>query len=140
MRVRLPPPAPSVFCDLREAARIDLGNAVSIVDRRSPGQGRIDVVGLSKWAPRIQPPGGSSGVTSIDGSIDRQVDTLVRHDAVGVDETRLYVLRLEPGVALEDRLRAIPRGEHPENMFDGKSTAADSRFPAEDPGVGAVIR
>jgi hypothetical protein len=92
-----PTPGTICFLRLREGVQTYVGNAVSILVssfERSPGHGLIDAVGLSKWGPRFQPQGGRSGVPSIGGSIERQVDALVRYDAVRVDEARLDVLRL----------------------------------------------
>src|SRR3989441_11772596 len=76
-----------------------------------------------------------AGVSSIGGSIERQVDALVCHDAMGADEARLDVLRLELWIALQDRLRPISCGEHSENMFDGKSVAPNRWLAAKDIGV-----
>src|SRR5207245_2857173 len=73
--------------------------------------------------------------TSIDRSIGREVAALVRDDAVGIDEPRLDVLRVEPWIAFQDRLRPRSCGEHSKNMFDGKSVAPNGRLPAEDLGV-----
>lgn len=97
--------------------------------------GLIEVLSLGKWGSQIQPQGARSGVPSIGRSIERQVDALVCHDAVGVNETRLDVLGLEPWMTLKDRLRPISRGEHSEDMFDCKTMTPDDRFPAEDLGV-----
>src|SRR6266581_3258779 len=137
-------PSPGTFSFLRLTGEVQEGDANSLMStvsiwvssfERPPGHGLIDIVGLSKWAPRLQPRGGRSGVPSIGCSIERQVDALVRYDAMRVDEARLDVLRLEPGIALQDCLRPISCGEHSKDMFDGKSVAPNSRLPAQDPGV-----
>ena len=104
--VRLGPPAPSIFCDLRERVR---KAAAGVSKARCPSEcpalrDRPATAPLISWgspsgAPQLQSQGGRSGVPSIGSSIERQVHALVRYDAVRVDEARLDVLRLEPGIA-----------------------------------------
>ena len=53
-------------------------------------------------------------------------------DPPRVGETGEDVLALEPGVAGEDGFGGVPRGQHAEDVLDGKPVPADDRLAAED--------
>jgi len=56
----------------------------------------------------------------------------VADKSASIDHARLNVLRFEPGIALEDGLRAITGAEHTEDMFHCQPMPPNNRLPAED--------
>ena len=52
--------------------------------------------------------------------------------ALRVLEAREKVIALEPRISGEDRLHAVPRGEHGKHVFDSQAPAADDRLATEN--------
>src|SRR5207248_1755479 len=63
---------------------------------------------------------------------ESRLHSLVRDQAVRVDQTGADVVGLQPWVAGQNRLGQIAGGEHPEDVFDGQPPATDHRLPTED--------
>ncbi len=53
----------------------------------------------------------------------------------GIDKASLNIFRFKPWVAFEDRFKAVARGKHPKDVFNGKPPPSYNRFPTEYPGV-----
>lgn len=64
-----------------------------------------------------------------------RLDTFVANQTARIDQTRLNVLTFEPGVSLEQTLRSIPRGQHPQDMLYSEALSPDDGFAPEDLGV-----
>ena len=54
------------------------------------------------------------------------------NQSASIDEARLDIFGLEPGIALENGLWTIARGEHAEHMLHGEPMPTNDRLPAED--------
>src|SRR5439155_12685817 len=70
----------------------------------------------------------------LHGSAIRQsgLNSFVADDAPRINEAGADIVQFEPRVTLQDRLRRVTRGEHPEHVFDSESMLPDDRLAAED--------
>ena len=63
------------------------------------------------------------------------IDTLVRHQLVGVENAGADVVRFEEGIGGYYILLTVARGEHGQDVFDGQPSSANDGLAAQNCGV-----
>jgi hypothetical protein len=75
-------------------------------------------------------------LTSLHGSIlvadERWLVSLLTDDPSRVLQAREHILALKPGIARQQALHRLARGEHSQNVFHGQTTPSNDGFPAEN--------
>jgi hypothetical protein len=84
---------------------------------------RDDDDAIADWEARI---------SRHPGPRDPFLDLLAGQRAVCIGQARLNVGRFQKRIFLEEPLRRIPGGQHPEHMIDCHPHAADDRLSAKD--------
>lgn len=63
-------------------------------------------------------------------------DALVADQTSGIDKAGSDIVRLKPGIALQDRLRRVSGRQHAKHVLDRKSMSPDDGLAAKDRRVG----